>query len=168
MWRLTGYLQEVDACENQTTGGLLRVKVLTYLRFVLFWREFLHTLFKLWYWWFHFVAKSCLYILSILACKANIKIRPCTSGCLWEVQNNEKILLYNCHLKEWLQWHTRSSNCRSSLTVNSLAFWDWWLPVEAGLYYCLWQLLFWKLSLVMKHAWMGASLFWPREGVDLD
>ena len=24
------------------------------------------------------------------------------------------------------------------------------------------------LSLAMKHAWMGTSLFWPREGVDLD
>lgn len=30
--------------------------------------------------------------------------------------------LYNCHLKEWLQWLTRSSNYRSSLTVNILAF----------------------------------------------
>ena len=37
--------------------------------------------------------------------------------------------LYNCHLKEWLQWLTRSSNYRSSLTVNMLAFgtggWRW-------------------------------------------
>ena len=42
--------------------------------------------------------------------------------------------LYNCHLKEWLQWLTRSSNYRSSLTVNIFGIWDWWLEVEVGLY----------------------------------
>ena len=77
--------------------------------------------------------------------------------------------LYNCHLKEWLQWLTRSSNYRSSLTVN--IFWHLGLVVAGG----GWTVLMFvttssleTLSLAMKHAWMGTSLFWPREGVDFD
>ena len=74
--------------------------------------------------------------------------------------------LYSCHFEEWSQWLTRSSNYRSSLTVNTLAF---------GTGGCRWRLdcitvcdnFFSGNSLTMKHAWMGTSLFWLREGVDL-
>ena len=77
--------------------------------------------------------------------------------------------LYNCHLKEWLQWLTRSSNYRSSLTVNILAFgtggWRWRLDC---INVCDNFFSGNSLSLAMKHAWMGTSLCWPREGVDFD